>query len=167
MSSITVTSDNGTQATVITGTPLQASVIEAASNTFTISGALQGPKGDTGATGPTGNTGATGATGATGPQGPAGANGGMSRVVSVVSAPVTAGAVANTEYVYLVSGTTTITLPTAVGNTDKYTITRTGSNTVTVATTSAQTINGSLTATLPITNMSLDIVSDNANWHVQ
>ena len=91
----------------------------------------------------------------------------FTRSVATTSTPLTAGAAAKTDYVYLVSGTTTITLPTAVGNTNRYTVTNTGSNTVTVATTSAQTINGSSTATLPIANMSLDFVSDGANWHVE
>lgn len=119
------------------------------------------PKGDTGATGPTG---ATGATGPAGPTGPAGANGGISRSVSAISSPTTAGSTANTEYVYLVSGTTTLTLPTAVGNLNQYTVTNVGTNTVTVDTTSSQTINGSSTATLPIANMSLDFISNGSNW---
>jgi hypothetical protein len=62
VSTIIVGSDNGTQATVVTGQPLAASVIPAASNTFTVSGALAGPKGDTGATGPQGPAGAAGTT---------------------------------------------------------------------------------------------------------
>jgi len=40
-------------------------------------------------------------------------------------------------------------------------------NVITVATTSAQTINGSSVATLPVTNMSLDFISNGANWVVQ
>jgi hypothetical protein len=96
-----------------------------------------------------------------------GGGSGINRTVQSISSPTTAGATANTDYVYLVSGTTTLTLPTAVGNTNKYTVTNTGVNTVTVATTSSQTINGSSTATLPIANMSLDFISDGANWHVE
>jgi len=92
---------------------------------------------------------------------------GITRSINSISTATTAGATAKTDYVYLVSGTTTLTLPTAVGNTNRYTVTNVGTNTVTVATTSTQTINGSSTATLPIANMSLDFVSDNANWHVE
>jgi len=89
------------------------------------------------------------------------------RTITSVSTATAAGAAAYTDYVYLVSGTTTVTLPTAVGNTNRYTITNVGSNTVTVATTSSQTINGSASATLPIPNMSLDFISNNANWIVE
>lgn len=96
-----------------------------------------------------------------------GGGSGITRSVSSVATATNAGSTSSTDYVYLVSGTTTITLPTAVGNTNRYTITNVGTNTVTVATTSAQTINGSASATLPIANMSLDFISDNANWHVE
>lgn len=91
---------------------------------------------------------------------------GITRTISSVSSPTTAAAVALTDYVYLVSGTTTLTLPTAVGNSNRYTVKNTGSNTVTVATTSAQTIDGSSTASLPVPNTSLDLISDGSNWNV-
>lgn len=96
-----------------------------------------------------------------------GGGSGITRSVSSISTPTTAGATALTDYVYLVSGTTTLTLPTAVGNTNRYSVTNVGTNTVTVATTSSQTINGSSTATLPIANMSLDFVSDGSNWIIE
>lgn len=90
---------------------------------------------------------------------------GVTRSVVVTASPVTAGATAATDYVYLTSGTTTITLPTAVSNTNLYTIKNTGSNTVTVATTSSQTIDGTTTITIaPLA--SVDVISNNANWNV-
>jgi len=92
--------------------------------------------------------------------------GGITRSINVVSTPTNAGSTASTDYVYLVSGTTTVTLPTAVGNTNRYTIKRVGVNTVTIATTSAQTIDGSASATLNVQYESLDLVSDNANWNI-
>ena len=96
---------------------------------------------------------------------PAGGGGaGTTRVVSSVSTNTTAAAVTGTDYVYMVSGTTTITLPTAVSNTNRYTITNVGSATVTIATTSGQTIIGSTTAAMPLQYMSLDLISDGANW---
>jgi len=71
------------------------------------------------------------------------------------------------DSVILVSGTTAITLPTAVGITGyAYNIKNTGSNTVTINTTSSQTIDGSLTATMSVTNTNLTVVSDGANWRV-
>ena len=91
----------------------------------------------------------------------------ISRSINTIAAPVTAGGVSNTDYVYYVSGTTTLTLPTAVSNTNRYSVTNTGSNIVSVATTSAQTINGSTAATLPIANMSLDFISNGTNWVVE
>jgi len=94
-------------------------------------------------------------------------SGGSTRVVNNISIATTAGAAASTDYIYFVSGTTTLTLPTAVGNSNVYTVTNVGVNVITVATTSAQTINGSSVATLPITNMSLDFISNGANWVVQ
>lgn len=102
-----------------------------------------------------------------GVKGDTGPSGGLSRTISAISSPTNAGSTGNTDYVYLVSGTTTLTLPTAVSNTNRYSVTNVGTSTVTVATTSAQTINGSLTATLPIPNMSLDFISNGSNWAVE
>lgn len=95
-----------------------------------------------------------------------GAATGITRTISSISSNTNAGSTASVDYVYLVSGTTTLTLPTAVGNTNRYTATNVGTNAVTIATTSSQTINGSSTATLPIANMSLDIISNGSNWVV-
>lgn len=95
-----------------------------------------------------------------------GSGSGIVRSINSVSAPTTAGATATTDYTYLVTGTTTITLPTAVGNTNLYTVKNVGTNTVTINTTSSQTIDGSLTITLPVQYTSVDIESDNANWNV-
>lgn len=92
--------------------------------------------------------------------------GGTSRSINLVAVPTTAGAVAGTDYFYLTSGTTTITLPTAVGNTNLYTVKNVGVDTVTVATTSSQTIDGSLTAPMPVPNTSLTFISDGTNWNV-
>lgn len=90
---------------------------------------------------------------------------GITRSVSSISSNTSAGSAAGTDYVYFVTGTTTITLPTAIGNTNRYSVVNFGSNTVTVATTSAQTINGSTTITIPV-NMSVDLISNNANWAI-
>ena len=92
---------------------------------------------------------------------------GISRTVTTISTNTTASAAASTDYIYYVSGTTTLTLPSAVINTNRYCVTNTGVSNVTVATTSAQTINGSVTVTLPIPSMSLEFVSDGANWVIQ
>lgn len=93
-------------------------------------------------------------------------SGSNARSVNNISGNTNAGAATSTDYVYFVTGTTTLTLPTAVGNTNRYTVTNVGSGVVTVATTSAQTINGSSSITLPIQQQSVDIVSNNANWNI-
>lgn len=95
-----------------------------------------------------------------------GGGSGITRSISSVAINTNAGATAAVDYVYLVSGTTTLTLPTAVGNANRYTVKNVGVGTVTVGTTSSQTIDGSLTASLPVQYTSIDIVSDNSNWNV-
>jgi hypothetical protein len=91
---------------------------------------------------------------------------GIVRLIFSVSSTTTLGAVSLTDYVYFVSGTTTVTLPTAVGNTNRYTVKRVGSGVVTIATTSGQTIDGSASANLNVQYNSLDLVSDGSNWNV-
>ncbi len=90
---------------------------------------------------------------------------GITRTITSISSPTTAGATTHTDYVYFVSGTTTLTLPTAVGNTNRYSVKNTGSNTVTIAFTSGQTGDGSSTLTLA-PNITLELVSDNANYRI-
>ena len=85
--------------------------------------------------------------------------------VVVTGATTTPAAAANTEYVYLVTGSPTFTLPTAVGNTSQYVVKNAGAGSVTLATTGSQTINGSLS--LPDLSAALAttrVVSDGANW---
>lgn len=95
-----------------------------------------------------------------------GGGSGITRSVNVVSSATAAGATALKDYVYLCSGTMTLTLPTAVGNTNRYTAENSGSGTITVATTSAQTINGASSYTLDAQYESIDLISDDTNWKV-
>lgn len=90
----------------------------------------------------------------------------ISRVILSVSSPTTLGSASNTDYVYLVSGNTAVTLPTAVSNTNRYTIKNTGTGTVVVQTTSSQTIDASNSASLPVQYTSLDLISNGSNWNV-
>jgi hypothetical protein len=92
---------------------------------------------------------------------------GISRGIYSVSTNTSAGSGANVDYVYLVSAAATITLPTAVGNTNTYTIKRTNAGTVNIATTSSQTIDGSASPiSLNVQYASLTLVSDGANWNI-
>lgn len=95
-----------------------------------------------------------------------GSGSGIVRSINSISADTTAAAVATTDYVYLVSGTTTLTLPDATTNTNLYTIKNVGTGTVTVATTSSQTIDGALTQVMPVKFTSIDVISDTANWGI-
>ena len=92
--------------------------------------------------------------------------GGMSRSINNVSGNTTAGAAANTDYYYFVSAVATITLPTAVGNTNEYTIKRTGAGVVTIDGNGSETIDGSLTINLNVANQSVTLISDTTNWQI-
>ena len=91
---------------------------------------------------------------------------GITRSINSISTPTTAGADASTDYVYLLSSGTTLTLPTAVGNTNKYTVKNVDSSAATVATTGGQTIDGVATASLVTQYSSIDIISDGNNWYI-
>jgi len=91
--------------------------------------------------------------------------GGTTRTVVVTSGNTTAGATAGTDYIYLVAGAHTITLPTAVSNTNRYTIKNNHSANITIGTTSSQTIDGTTTISIA-PQESVDIISDNTNWRI-
>ena len=61
-----------------------------------------------------------------------------------------------------------INLPSALGNTSKYTIKKidSGSNTVTVIPSGSQTIDGSTSATILYQNTRMTIISNNSNWFI-
>lgn len=94
---------------------------------------------------------------------PAGGSG-ITRSIVSTSGNVTAGTTASTDYVYIISGAHTVTLPTAVGNTNKYTLKNAHSSPVTLAFTSGQTADGA-GITLGV-NESVDLISDNTNWRI-
>lgn len=95
-----------------------------------------------------------------------GGGGGIVRSINSISADTPAGSTSGTDYVYLVSGSTTLTLPDATLNTNLYTVKNVGNGTVTVATTSAQTIDGSISISLPVKYTAVDLESDGTNWNV-
>lgn len=92
-----------------------------------------------------------------------GGGSGITRTIIVTSGNVTMGATASVDYVYIVNGAHTPTLPTAVGNTNEYTVQNSHSATITVNTTSSQTINGDLTITV-LPNESRKFISNTTNW---
>lgn len=96
---------------------------------------------------------------------PSGAAAGINRTITSISSVTTAGATASTDYVYICTSTFTLTLPTAVGNTNRYTVKNAGTGVITVNTTSSQTIDGTLTIVTQSGN-SVDFISTNSNWVV-
>lgn len=97
---------------------------------------------------------------------PTGTGTAITRSINTISTNTTAGSTAYTDYIYFVTGTTTITLPTAVSNTNIYTIKNTGTGTVTVATTSSQNIDDNTTFSITIKNYTIDVISDGTNWKI-
>ena len=98
---------------------------------------------------------------------PSGGGGGITRSVNSISSGTTAGSAASTDYTYIVTGTTTLTLPTAVSNSNEYTVVRTGTGLVTVRTTSSQTIQGQLSLDINQQYVSFTLYSDGANWLIK
>lgn len=96
----------------------------------------------------------------------AASGGGTVRSINSVSINTNAGATAGTDYVYLCSGTITITLPTAVANQNLYTIKNVGTGVITIATTGGQTIDGATTQVMPVQFTAVDLISDSANWNI-
>lgn len=92
---------------------------------------------------------------------------GIIRSVNNIATNTNAGAVAGTDYVYLAGATLNLTLPTSVGNSNLYTVKNTGSGTVTVLPTGAETIDGSSNLILPLQFTSVDLISNNSgNWDI-
>jgi hypothetical protein len=86
--------------------------------------------------------------------------------INSVSINTNAGNNQSTDYFYFASNTITITLPTAISNTNSYVIKNVGTGTITINTTSSQTIDGSLTALIKVQYLSLTLISDGANWNI-
>lgn len=70
----------------------------------------------------------------------------------------------NVRYTYLLGSGAAPNLPTAVGNTSKYVLKNTTGSSISLTTTSSQTIDGGAAPINIGPYASLNIVSDNANW---
>lgn len=95
-----------------------------------------------------------------------GSGAGITRLITSISSDTTAGATASIDYVYLVSGTTTLTLPTAATNTNLYTVKNVGVGIVTIAPFGLETIDGETSIIMPVQYTSVDIISDNTTWKI-
>lgn len=96
-----------------------------------------------------------------------GGGSGIVRAVASIAVNTAAGAVALTDYVYTatVAGVT-LTLPTAVGNSNVYTYKNGSAGNVNLAATGAETFDGTASPIVLIPNQSLDLISDGANWRI-
>jgi hypothetical protein len=94
-----------------------------------------------------------------------GGGSGITRSVSTVTTTLTLGATALTDYVVFIGASGVVTLPTAVANTNRYTLKNIDTTNKTISTTSSQTIDGTTTITIAPNN-SVDLISDNANWRI-
>jgi len=96
------------------------------------------------------------------------AGAGFSRSINVITTSTTAGATSNVDYVYIgnTSGNINLTLPTAVSNTNRYTVKNSNIGILTVLTTSSQTIDGITGYNLSKQFQAIDLLSDNSNWVV-
>lgn len=88
---------------------------------------------------------------------------GINRSVVVTSGNTNAGNTASTDYVYVVAGAHTVSLPAASGNTSRYTIKNSHSADITVDTVGAETIDGTASITIAPED-SVDIISDGTNF---
>jgi hypothetical protein len=93
-------------------------------------------------------------------------SGGTLREINNISTNQTLAAVANTDYVYFCSGTITITMPTAVGNENRYTIKNVDTGVITINFTGGQSADGSTSMQLTSQYESVDFASTNSNWMV-
>jgi len=88
-------------------------------------------------------------------------------LVNYVGVTATYAILADDYIVDATANTFTATLPTAVGREGKvYVIKNSGTGTLTIATTSAQTIDGEPNYLLAVQYESISIVSDGSNWKV-
>jgi hypothetical protein len=92
--------------------------------------------------------------------------GGANRVISVITTNTVATFNSGVDYFYLASNTISITLPTAIANQSIYTIKNNGTGVITINTTSSQTIDGSISITLPVRYEAVSLVSDGSNWNI-
>jgi uncharacterized delta-60 repeat protein len=93
--------------------------------------------------------------------------GGGARIILTANADTTVASVAGTDYVYLVTGAYTITLPTPSATiTNSYTIKRTGAGQVTITTPFGVIEGGGTSITINVQNVSLTLVTDGTNWFI-
>lgn len=91
---------------------------------------------------------------------------GTVRSISSIATSQSAGSVAGTDYVYVCTTGLKLTLPTAVSNTNLYTVKNTGTSSVMVDTTGGQTVDGDTNIILATQYTAVDLISDSVGWHI-
>lgn len=94
------------------------------------------------------------------------ATGGVSRVVSILSVSSTLEASANTDYAFFPNVGVVLTLPTAISNTNRYTIKNRSSSSILVSATTGEDIDDATTALLTTQNESIDLLSNGSVWGI-
>lgn len=92
--------------------------------------------------------------------------GGTSRSINTVIVSSVVAATASTDIVVIAGAGIKLDMPTAVGNTNLYTIKNKFASSVMVAGNGAETIDGDANIILAVKYVSVDLISDNANWHI-
>lgn len=85
---------------------------------------------------------------------------GITRSIIASAVSVTGLATAGVDFVYLMSGTSNFTLPSAAGNTNRYTVKNVGTGTITLI----GTIDGSSNYSLSVQYQAVDLVSNGTSW---
>lgn len=88
------------------------------------------------------------------------------RTVLQASGTISASAAAKTDYIYYAAAYATVNMPTAVGNANRYTFKRLGSEDVIVNALGGETIDGTPSYVLDVQFMSIDLVSFGTGWMV-
>lgn len=95
-----------------------------------------------------------------------GGGSGITRTVTVTSGSFTAGSTASTDYIYLHAGAHNATLPTASGNSNRYTFKNKHSAAITVTRAGADTVEGATSISIAPSD-SVDLISDGTSaWSV-
>jgi hypothetical protein len=90
---------------------------------------------------------------------------GITRTITSSAGAFTAGSTAGVDYVYLITGAHAVALPTAVGNTNRYTFKNNHSAAITITPDGVETVEGGATLSLnPLA--SVDLISNNSVWFV-
>jgi hypothetical protein len=90
---------------------------------------------------------------------------GITRTIVSTSGSATMGSSASVDYIYIVTGAHTMSLPAAAGNTNRYTVKNNHSAAITVDTAGAENVEGAASVSIPA-GTAHDFGSDGTNWWI-